>query len=132
MLSLVIRSKILTSTSLRESDNKKVVNQHSDTNMLIVEMIYHFNSNKQLDVNSFFFYFYTIKSNSISNHQDAFYENKQIRLFLCKNYKKRIETRIFMNKKNVMFHTKQFFGFSSNFFPDIKFSRFDLRKLSYV
>lgn len=55
MLSLVIRSKILTSTSLRESDNKKVVNQHSDTDMLIVEMIYHFNSNKQLDVNSFFF-----------------------------------------------------------------------------
>lgn len=37
MLSLVIRSKILTSTSLKESDIKKVVNQHPDTNMLIVE-----------------------------------------------------------------------------------------------
>lgn len=41
MLSIFIRSKILTSTctSLKESDIKKVVNQHSDTNniMLIVE-----------------------------------------------------------------------------------------------
>lgn len=37
MLSIFIRSKILTSTSLKESDIKKVVNQHSDNNMLIVE-----------------------------------------------------------------------------------------------
>lgn len=39
MLIIFIRSKILTSTSLKESDIKKVVNQHSDTNniMLIVE-----------------------------------------------------------------------------------------------
>lgn len=37
MLSIFIRSKILTSTSLKESDIEKVVNQHPDTNMLIVE-----------------------------------------------------------------------------------------------
>lgn len=31
-----------------------------------------------------------------------------------------------------MFHTKQFFGFSLNFFPDIKFSRFVPGKRSFM
>lgn len=61
---------------------KKVVNQHSDTKMLIVEI-----NNCEL---VFFYDVFTIKFYSTLNHQDAFDDNKQIvRLFLSKNYKKK-------------------------------------------
>lgn len=50
MLSIFIRSKILTSTSLKESDIKKVVNRHSDNNMLIVEKNIVFIQINNLDV----------------------------------------------------------------------------------
>lgn len=78
--------------------------------MLIVEM-------NNLDVNSGFFYdVFTIEFISTSKHQDSFGDNKQIRLFLSKSYKKRTETRIFMNKKNIICFMQNNFAVSRRIF----------------